>query len=297
MSCSIPACGIDWIHSPQPIVLAHWPVERLLLRDFPRIRRSPTGGVAAASTRRRLLRLKDPFAAPVSHGAGLTGEFRARAFNHPDDVHDLDARGTDGNSWIRSTSPAIGRTGVRPPYLARVRHRQGGYVEVECGWFSDRSLCYLAPGDGPRAGHRLRPMAAAGEACRLPRRKTQLDGRVPLQGLCPARRAARALARWFGSDRIISALSIMSAPRVVNPRAAVRLARQAPTAELRPRSKSNCSAAGVPRRQFQRSASAIGLSVDSGLEQSRVGLADGRGLTLMFKDLGRDALLEDARRA
>src|SRR5262249_3192193 len=147
--CAVPTCGLRWLTTPQPIVLAHWPVaERIKYdglttvgnwRGYGSIEH---GGVfygqKAHSLRQYITlptRTKDKF-------------FLALAI-HPDEVQDLAALAR--NDWCLINPGEVASTPASyQQFIQGSRAEFGiaksGYVTARCGWFSDRSICYLASG-------------------------------------------------------------------------------------------------------------------------------------------------------
>jgi hypothetical protein len=147
-SCVIPTCGIDWITTPQPVVLEHWPIAE--------------GGEAFSS----IASWRGPFG-PIEY-RGKTYGLRAHEFRkfielpkrakqffqvamdiHAAEVKDITA--LDANGWSL-VSPA---DAARDPQtyqrfiqqsLAELMIAKNMYVATAGGWFSDRSICYLASG-------------------------------------------------------------------------------------------------------------------------------------------------------
>ena len=151
--------GIDWIPTVPPVVLEHWPCRGRRRRTS---RPSATGAATARSSTtgvhygqkahsmRELLGLAARTDAP----------FRLALDIHPGETPDLEA--LDRNGW-QIVRPGDGG-GDPDSYrdfiagsLAELGVAKSGYVLSRCGWFSDRSACYLASGKPVRrAGHRLR---------------------------------------------------------------------------------------------------------------------------------------------
>jgi hypothetical protein len=148
--CEVPTCGLDWVTTRQPVVLDQWPV-----------RRSNGGGcfTSVASWRGAY--------GPLEYGGNRYGlrvhEFRKFArlpsvtgqkFElaldiHPDESADLELLST--NRWVLADP----RTVAADPWsyrsyiqrsLAEFMVAKNMYVETRSGWFSDRSICYLASG-------------------------------------------------------------------------------------------------------------------------------------------------------
>jgi hypothetical protein len=147
--CEVPTCGLSWITTPQPVVLEHWPVAR-----------DESGTYSSVATWRGRY-------GPIDYRGKRYGlrvhEFRkfvtlpqrtGRAFHL---AMNIDAKETADltllleNDWVLD-SP---RTAARDPwayrhYVQRSRAEfmvaKNLYVETRGGWFSDRSICYLASG-------------------------------------------------------------------------------------------------------------------------------------------------------
>ncbi len=213
--CAIPTGGIDWITTKQPVVLEEWPVARATVRD----RRITSVGS-----------WRGPFA-PIEYEGVTYGlrvhEFR-RFFGLPArssatfevalDIHEAesgDLAALTENDWVLvdprvvAADPGRYREYIRGS-AAELMIAKNMYVETRSGWFSDRSICYLASG---------RPVLA---------QDTGLEGLVPtgaglltfttleeaaagveaiLGDYTRHARAARATAEdHFSSDRVLSRL-------------------------------------------------------------------------------------------
>ncbi|MEA2311568.1 MAG: hypothetical protein QOE28_1536 [Solirubrobacteraceae bacterium] len=147
--CPVPLGGRHWITTPQPIALAHWPVahepaaEALTTvanwRSYGSIHHHGTAYGQKAHALRPL------FGLPARTGA----RFRLALGIHPGEREDLAALAANG--WELDDPLAV--AGTPADYRAYVRGSwaefglaKHGYVASRCGWFSDRSLCYLASG-------------------------------------------------------------------------------------------------------------------------------------------------------
>jgi hypothetical protein len=148
--CPIPTAGIDWRPVRQPVVLEDWPLAEVKEGDL----------FTTIATWR------GPFG-PVEHGGRTYGlkvhEFRKFvelprrsphrfeiALDHdPADQGDVDALREHG--W-RVVDPQVvaGDPEAMRAYVqgssAEFSAAQGVYVDTACGWFSDRSVRYLASG-------------------------------------------------------------------------------------------------------------------------------------------------------
>jgi hypothetical protein len=146
--CVAPTCGIDWLPTLPPVVLAFWPF------------RSQTGFQRFST---------------VAHWRGYRwcewngnwykdkGDEFARFVDLPrrvgarleiaTEIHALgdELRAFSDAGWTLADGPAISRSlECYEAYLAdssaEFSAAKGGYVLSRCGWFSDRSVCYLASG-------------------------------------------------------------------------------------------------------------------------------------------------------
>jgi hypothetical protein len=147
--CAVPDCGRAWVTTPQPVVLEHWPragsaAGRAVTtvghwRSYGSITHDGVFYGQRAHSMRLLLPLP-----------GLTtAMLRPALAIHPDERNDLAALRAHG--W-RLTDP--GRVAGAPDAYrsfvqgswAELGIAKLGYVVSRCGWFSDRSVCYLASG-------------------------------------------------------------------------------------------------------------------------------------------------------
>ena len=148
--CSIPTAGLSWKTTRQPVVLSQWPVVRAT---------QPDRFTTIASWRGAF--------GPIEHGGRRLGvkahEFR-KVMSLPKKVKqqlelalsidagdDTDRRSLMDNGW-RLVAP--GEVAATPQaFRTYVQHSggefsaaQGMYVETHSGWFSDRTVRYLASG-------------------------------------------------------------------------------------------------------------------------------------------------------
>jgi hypothetical protein len=152
--CTIPTCGIDWLTTRQPVVLQHWPAAEI---DANTARQQPFTSVAS---------WRGAFA-PVEYNGHTYGlrvhEFR-KLFDLPsrtrrpfemalkiDSVEEKDLARLGQNNWRLVDPREV--AGSPDAYREYVRHSaaefmvaKNMYVDTRGGWFSDRSICYLASG-------------------------------------------------------------------------------------------------------------------------------------------------------
>jgi hypothetical protein len=148
-ACQIPTCGRAWQPVLQPIVLTEWPVTPGdpnaswttvgNWRGYGSITHDGVLYGQKAHSFRRLLDL------PARSGAHI----RPALMIHRGEKNDLAA--LRAHHWDLADPAEVAPT--PDAYREFVRGSKGelgiaksGYVESHCGWFSDRSICYLASG-------------------------------------------------------------------------------------------------------------------------------------------------------
>lgn len=212
-SCDIPTCGCEWIPTLQPIVLKEWPAAAEApayglttianWRGYGSIEHDGVFYGQKAHSLRQLIDL--PRRTPE--------EFTLALSIHPDETRDVAA--LESNGWHILDPPCVASTPSQ--YRNFVQRSKGefgvaksGYVTSQCGWFSDRSICYLASG---------RPVIAqeTGFSCFLPlgeglfgfQTKEEVVAAIELLNSNYARhcRAAREIAMdYFDSDKVLTCL-------------------------------------------------------------------------------------------
>jgi hypothetical protein len=148
--CTIPTNGLDWITTPQPVALEHWPAVE------------PGSGDSFTS----VASWRGPFA-PIEYEGVTYGlrvhEFRrfaglpARTSERLEvalDIHEAEVADIE---LLRSNGWHLADPGLEAAdpwsYRSYVQHSKGElmiakhmYVASRSGWLSDRSICYLASG-------------------------------------------------------------------------------------------------------------------------------------------------------
>lgn len=212
--CAVPTCGRDWLATSPPVALEHWPVATELRHDaltsvghwrsYGSITHDGVHHGQRAHAMRPLAGL--PRLAPDT-------AFRPALGIHPDETEDLAALAAGGwellDPAVVAATPDTYAAFVRGSW-AELGIAKSGYVASQCGWFSDRSVAYLASG---------RPVLAqdTGFGAHLPTGAGLLAfstaeeaaaGVAELRGdYARHRRAARAVAEEaFAADRVLPAL-------------------------------------------------------------------------------------------
>jgi hypothetical protein len=211
--CPIPTGGVQWIQTFQPVVLPFWRVART----------GPCDGFTTIGNWRGY--------GSIQHDGVFYGQkaHSLRAFIdlplktaekfilalaiHPGEHRDLEA--LEKNRWTLVDPSRVADTPERyrdfiTASKAEFGIAKSGYVESRCGWFSDRSACYLASG---------RPVLAqdTGFGAFLPcgtglfSFRTAADVLSAIDAInCDYQRharAARAIAvEYFDSDKVLSRL-------------------------------------------------------------------------------------------
>jgi hypothetical protein len=141
--CRIPSAGRHWIPTRIPCALSHWPVADGHARDFTTIMqwesREPMvhDGVAYGNKNlefERFLRL--PLKTRQTLRVGLTGGCAADMSRYGWEVE---------TGWVASRTPWSYREFIQQSRAEFAVAKQG-YVAMRGGWFSDRSIAYLASG-------------------------------------------------------------------------------------------------------------------------------------------------------
>ena len=212
-ACGIPTCGRTWLTTLQPIVLSAWPVRRA----------NPDAPWTTVGNWRGY--------GSIHHGGVLFGQkahslrqfmsvpkrsrehFVLALAIHQDEVNDLTALADNG--WCL-VDPA--RVAATPDDYQAFIHSskaefgiaKSGYVAAQCGWFSDRSVCYLASGRPVLAQDTgLAGVLPTGEGLlTFSTEEEAVAGIEAISGDYPRHaRAARAVAEeYFDSGRVLRRL-------------------------------------------------------------------------------------------
>lgn len=148
-SCAVPTAGLNWIKTLQPLVLREWPVSKPSAqktlttignwRGYGAVHYEGRFFGLKAHSVRELIELPRRCPVPVRVAFGI----------HPDEARDLRLLGEHGWEVIEpieiASSPDAYRAFIQNSW-AELGVAKQGYATSRCGWFSDRSICYLASG-------------------------------------------------------------------------------------------------------------------------------------------------------
>ena len=147
--CRVPTGDIDWVKTLQPIVIQQWPVARQAPRHaFTTI--ANWRGYGSVEFGGRFYGQKAHSLRPFFKLPERTDENLALALAiHPEERSDLALLKHHG--WqLLDPDEVAGTPDAFQTFVQDSRAEFGiaksGYVTANCGWFSDRSICYLASG-------------------------------------------------------------------------------------------------------------------------------------------------------
>jgi hypothetical protein len=211
--CDVPTCGLAWITTWQPVVLAQWPAADLVVhhalttvgnwRGYGSVEHQGTHYGQKAHSLRRFMalptRTRERFLLALAIDPGEVKDLAALAANGWSLADPRRVASTPGD-YRRFIQGSKGEFGIA----------KSGYVAARCGWFSDRSACYLASGRPVLAQEtgfsRFLPV---GEGLFAFQTAEDVLAGIEAMNRDYARhaRAARALAEeYFDSDRVLGRL-------------------------------------------------------------------------------------------
>ncbi len=213
--CTIPTCGLPWITTCQPVVLDEWPAAAAE-SDCDRFTtvgswRGAYGPVDYGGHRYglRVHEFRRFSALPRVTGA----RFELALDIHASEVADIERLRAGGWHLVDPATVASTPRAYRS-YLARsgaeLMVAKGMYVDTRSGWFSERSICYLASGRPVLAQDTgIADLYPLGEGLLAFRSLDEAAAGVEELRAHPERhrKAARALAEeYFDSDRVLTRL-------------------------------------------------------------------------------------------
>jgi hypothetical protein len=211
--CTIPTCGLPWITTAQPIVLEQWPIVPERGKYFTSIGawRGPYAPVEYEG-RTYGLRVHE-FRKFITLPRLTSRPFQVALDIHPAEVKDLAL--LQENDWSLVDPVTVARDpqayqefirGSRAEFLVA----KNMYVQSKSGWFSDRSICYLASGKPVLAQDTgIRRLYPTGEGLICYSTLDEAKAGVEELDRNYARhaKAARALAEeYFASDKVLRRL-------------------------------------------------------------------------------------------
>lgn len=148
-TCRVPTCGCSWIPTLQPLVLSHWPVARNIRYEA----LTTVGnwrGYGSIEYDGELYGQKAHSLREIIELPRRTRERLLLAIEvHPDEVPGPDDLKNYGWELINpaevASTPCLYREFIQAS-KGEFGLAKSGYVKSKCGWFSDRSVCYLASG-------------------------------------------------------------------------------------------------------------------------------------------------------
>jgi hypothetical protein len=211
--CTIPTCGLDWIVTPQPVVLEWWTPSDMPGESFTTIA-SWRGAYGPVEYQGKTYGLRVHQFRRFVDLPKLTGRpFELALAIHPSETRDLALLSDNGWSLIDPQMVAGDPLSYRS-YIGRSRAEfsvaKDLYVQSRGGWISDRSLCYLASGKPVLAQETgFSRHYPTGEGLLAYSTLEEAVAGVEEITRRPARhaRAARALAEeYFDSDKVLGRL-------------------------------------------------------------------------------------------
>ena len=148
-TCPVPTCGVIWIPTLPPVVLEHWASAPDPRRDaFTTVGHWRSYGsieYEGVHYGQRAHSLRELVSLP----ARTSARFQLALGIHPDEVRDIEA--LEAGGWeLLDPREVAGTPGAYHDFVGESKAELGvaksGYVASRCGWFSDRSACYLGSG-------------------------------------------------------------------------------------------------------------------------------------------------------
>jgi hypothetical protein len=212
--CRVPTCGRDWIPTLPPVVLSYWPSVATHApelgwttvanwRGYGSIQHDGAHYGQKAHSLRRVIGLPRRTAERLQLALSID----------PGEVRDLEALREHGWSLLdpaREVSTPDDYRAFIQRSTAEFGIAKSGYVTSQCGWFSDRSACYLASGRPVVAEDtgfsRYLPTGEGLIAFRDLDEASEAMASVAANYPVHARRAREIADEYFRSDRVLGTL-------------------------------------------------------------------------------------------
>jgi hypothetical protein len=212
--CCIPTCGLDWLTTRPPVVLEHWPWrESSGVGCFSSIARW-RGAFGPVTYQGRTYGLRVHEFRKFAHLPRMSQQsFRLALDIHPSEANDLALLAAGG--WVLDNpAEAAGDPWTYRTYIqnsiGEFLVAKNMYVQTQCGWFSDRSVCYLASGRPVLAqdtGLRWLYSMGAGLLTFSTLDEARASGEAVARDYGRHAQAARRLAEaYFDSDKVLRRL-------------------------------------------------------------------------------------------
>lgn len=148
--CAIPTCGLNWLTTRQPVVLDYWPVANGGGRSHFTSIASWRGAYGPLEYEGKTYGLRAHEFRRFVELPELSGQqFELALDIHPNEVKDLHLLYANGWSLVNprmvAGDPWRYRSYIQES-MAELSVAKNIYVQTNSGWFSDRSICYLASG-------------------------------------------------------------------------------------------------------------------------------------------------------
>ncbi|MGI8588342.1 MAG: glycosyltransferase [Chloroflexia bacterium] len=145
--CPVPSAGRRWLKTVPPVSMPHWPfapdpsggpaTDFTTVMQWRGFREAEYKGVYYGQKNKEFLRFMDlPRLTKQPFRLALTGARPGRFVRHGWEVEE---------GWVASRTPCSYREFIQGS-RAEFSVAKHGYVLMRSGWFSDRSVCYLASG-------------------------------------------------------------------------------------------------------------------------------------------------------
>jgi hypothetical protein len=148
-TCPVPECGVRWTKTLQPVVLEEWPVATRIETDALTTIGNWRGYGSVEFQGQHYGQKAHSLRAFLELPRRTRERFALGLAIHPGETKDLAA--LDEHGWQILAPSEIAQTPARYRDFIRGSKAEfgiakSGYVHSRCGWFSDRSVCYLASG-------------------------------------------------------------------------------------------------------------------------------------------------------
>jgi hypothetical protein len=147
--CPMPTCGLEWKKTLQPVVLEEWPVAHEPPGDALTTVGNWRGYGSIEHEGRHYGQKAHSLRRFFSLPKRTSQRFAPALAIHPGETADVAALAENG--WeIQDPAECAGSPASYRRFIQQSKAEFGiaksGYVASQCGWFSDRSVCYLASG-------------------------------------------------------------------------------------------------------------------------------------------------------